>query len=1521
MFRRLTHRSARRFPRPSTSARVHLRGRSLAIEELEDRRVLTTTLFVDFGLAFAGGALTVSDAQLASPTLNGPQVFGASHTLNSLTTTLVNLNLDINTDGSVNAADAQAFGSQVLAVAQRILEPFDIIIQQANATNLADIANSLAANGSGLGNRDAYIVTAGDQPPANPAFGWALIDTNNTSDNLGFAFADDIIDTFDGSFSTKELVNAVVQTVVHEAGHTFGLVHTRAADNLLIAEGAIMGTPADLNADGDFNDLNEDQRNFRVVNLMTRFPLPLQNTPATTENAFDVLANPAVVGLKASAPLYITGTGAFDTINVINLGGGFANVIVNAFDSAARTTMLSTTSYVRSFANGIVIEGGLRDDRISIDATIAANVTVRGGAGLDELVVTGTGGQSGSYRPSGLAADAGQVTIAGGASITFSEFEPVVVSALANFTFTTPNSADVLTVDSPAAGQNRILGTSGGAAFESITFFNVTNFVVDMATNDGASPDDSIRFLAPGLAATGLATFTINGGPGNDLFRVRSSATAVINVNGGPPVNGDPGVPPGDALIVEDISGATFTPNSSDGTLLIPGRAPINYTSIETLIAPDRFEVNNSIAQATILGSDPFITLRDLSIHNADDEDFFRYTAHDTGKLIVRSLFDHDLGDIDMQILDSSGDVIASSSSVDDDEELIVPVVAQQVYFIRIFGVGTAINNYSLEIENFPVPAPTGVHLDPASDDGLLGNDNVTSDTTPTFFIQTDVLGFIDANGNGIADLGEIAALTAAQALAANVAGVAVEVTLVNTTTSVSITGFADPLIATIPEVYRFTPGVALTPGVYLVTARLKVFDGRQNPPGTPAPAMGRSTASPPLWITIDLAAADVIGPQITDVTVNNLTSAQFDLFDPKPTTGGPTPLVNTLRLAVQDLPNRIDAAGTINDFLDVALNQTVAMAPGNYLLVGDHVGVIAIQSVVVTNNTPVGGAPATASIALNFVTPLPDDRYTLTVRDHLIDPQGNKLDGESNAIQPLESPLFPSGDSQPGGDFVARFTIDSRPEIASYIPQQINIDINGNFVWDPANSQIGNDATNVDLTFTMGVGTGAAGTTAPGGFGVHDLVFAGKFLTAIPGAAAPTRVFDQLAVFGNAQDLGGFRWLVDRNSDGVVNVAQGDVLTLQPEGGLPGNFNVAGAIPVAGNFDGVAANGDEIGLYNAGRWALDTNRNFVIDGADTYVTDNLLGHPIVGDFDGDGLDDLAVFNNNTFSFDLRNNGFGGVDQTLIWGFPGVLDRPVAADMDQDGIDDIGLWVPRNNAQNPLAVAEWYFLVSNDRIVTDQPVKRVAGSIVTLNHPFEPTPFGHDLYAEFGNEQALPLVGNFDPPVKAASAVTQSSGDLDGDGDVDGGDFLAWQRKSAPSGAGLTQWRAGFGPGAAPAVHVEVASASTINALPNAESFASMASAVAIATAPVSSAPRVAAPAVVTPAPTVAKAAIVDAAIVHQHSHPRSVRSLVATNRILPASGLTSVVKETLPLTLEQRDDALFASGSALRHRALRLRR
>jgi subtilisin-like proprotein convertase family protein len=651
----------------------------------------------------------------------------------------------------------------------------------------------------------------------------------------------------------------------------------------------------------------------------------------------------------------------------------------------------------------------------------------------------------------------------------------------------------------------------------------------------------------------------------------------------------------------------------------------------------------------------------------------------------------------------------------------------------------------------------TGVGVTPAT-----FADRVTSDTTPTFWGRAEadsvVRVFLDGNANGIVDLATD--------------------TFLGQTVAVPFDGND-----AFPEGFWEITSVRDLNEVSGVP-----FDGLRRLLVTAEDQAGNPMAMDgvirenvdELQIFIDTQ-----GPQITGILPNG---EDFDLFIPKPEANGFTPLVNSLKIAVQDLPLRLDQAGVDNDFLYQAIVEAIAENSESFLLVGDHVGQIPIELVTVMFDPVTGGSAATAMIIIDFFEPLPDDRYTLAVRDDIVDPAGNLLDGEANVIDPDDPPFFPSGNQEVGVDFVARFTVDSRPEIGSFVAQDIDIDINGNFVWDPANSQIGNDATNVDISFTLPVAN-ADGSIGLGGYNVHDLVFAGKFLTlATPngnnggpvgagaGGVGPVemRFFDQLAAFGFSAELGAFRWIIDTNSNGVVNLPM-DILSIQP---TLANFNVASALPVAGNFDGNATNGDEIGLYNGGRWALDDDRDFVIEADDTFITNNLFGHPIVGDFDGDGLDDLAVFNNNVFSFNLANDTLtDAADATMVWGYPGVLDRPVAADMDQDGIDDIGLWVPRTSASLPQGIAEWYFKLSNDFTTEGLPAAHTPGSIAALNHAFTPVPFGNDLYAEFGDERSLPVVGNFDPPVAARPdpSGTELVGDYDGNGRVEQADHAVWR--------------------------------------------------------------------------------------------------------------------------------------------------
>ncbi len=474
----------------------------------------------------------------------------------------------------------------------------------------------------------------------------------------------------------------------------------------------------------------------------------------------------------------------------------------------------------------------------------------------------------------------------------------------------------------------------------------------------------------------------------------------------------------------------------------------------------------------------------------------------------------------------------------------------------------------------------------------------------------------------------------------------------------------------------------------------------------------------------------DTQGPQVTNVQITG--SPAFNLFGVKAgnLAQGPTPLVNSLTLSFRDLPDR-DATNFPNH---VALDALLAQA-SSYSIKGDLSGYITIQQIIVTNDPVVDGQPATATVQLIFAAPLPDDRFTLTISDHIADPAGNALDGESNAAEPQGAPTFPSGDGVPGGSFTARFTVDSRPEIGVYDHGQTRADINGNGVWDPLG--VG-DAANHDLAFIFGLYT--------------DALFAGNLGTA--------NDFDKLGAYGKdlVNGVNVFRFLLDLNGDGKFSEADGDLLVV-PTRQING-------LPVAGEFIDDPTNpahpDQQIGLFDGTAWYLDTNGNNDIDFGDTVVVNGLRGFPIVGDFDGDGLVDLATYqpDNNIFQFDLQFNGFGQIDDTISVdgkvNAPAVAERPVAADINQDGITDIGLYLPQGlDAQHPVS-ANWYFLVSDRAVQRELAI----GSADLLDHVFNQTPFTQDVAYSFGNGFELPIIGNFDPPVSGASP---------GEGDSTGG--------------------------------------------------------------------------------------------------------------------------------------------------------
>ncbi|MDA1013146.1 MAG: DUF4347 domain-containing protein, partial [Planctomycetota bacterium] len=191
----------------------------------------------------------------------------------------------------------------------------------------------------------------------------------------------------------------------------------------------------------------------------------------------------------------------------------------------------------------LIIEGNdATDDTLIVDLSegdIPLDVTFHGGVGgYDTLVARGVNG--GNYTPGKVFGDG--VFTSGSTRIEFTGLEPVIVDGTGlsdTFTFTAPDTGggnDLITIDSPAPGQNRVSGTSGGVAFESITFSNIPHFIIDTAANDlVGSSNDRVELVSP-LEALGLQELSINTGDGDDLVDFSSGSSAgilSISVGGG----------------------------------------------------------------------------------------------------------------------------------------------------------------------------------------------------------------------------------------------------------------------------------------------------------------------------------------------------------------------------------------------------------------------------------------------------------------------------------------------------------------------------------------------------------------------------------------------------------------------------------------------------------------------------------------------------------------------------------------------------------------------------------------------------------------------------------------------------------------------------------------------------------------------------------------------------------------------------------------------------------------------------
>jgi len=265
------------------------------------------------------------------------------------------------------------------------------------------------------------------------------------------------------------------------------------------------------------------------------------------------------------------------------------------------------------------------DDTLRInlgpDSCLGYDIHFCGGdGGYDSLVMNGLPGHNTAYEAIG--ADSGIITCSDGTettTISFSGLEPYTVDGGASLTFD-PGSdnggTDIITVgvDPLYANANQIMGTNGGVEFEVVTFLNIPDVTIDTGANDTfGDAADSVTIESDGLVATGLASFAIATGDGDDTIQVVASDTVPISVQGG---TGH------DELIVDPLGAAV---SFGDGSVLVSGMQPVSYdgeTEVLTVVGLGSFWTQGIIADGPVayyrLGEDSGTIAKDFSGYGLD---------------------------------------------------------------------------------------------------------------------------------------------------------------------------------------------------------------------------------------------------------------------------------------------------------------------------------------------------------------------------------------------------------------------------------------------------------------------------------------------------------------------------------------------------------------------------------------------------------------------------------------------------------------------------------------------------------------------------------------------------------------------------------------------------------------------------------------------------------------------------------------------------------------------------------------
>jgi len=185
------------------------------------------------------------------------------------------------------------------------------------------------------------------------------------------------------------------------------------------------------------------------------------------------------------------------------------------------------------------------------------------------------------------------------------------------------------------------------------------------------------------------ATTRIHGLDGADRFEVELSTLA-----GGLTDLG---------IFGHDASGYDTSDDALDDEARIRFMPPLNLTvdgGLGTNLTEygDRLEGNESLATAADLGVAPGIHRNDLNLYTAGDTDWYQFELLEADDIDVQIAFAHALGNLDLEVRDGDGVIVASSASTTDDETISLLGLAAGTYFVQVSSPSNAENQYGLSI-------------------------------------------------------------------------------------------------------------------------------------------------------------------------------------------------------------------------------------------------------------------------------------------------------------------------------------------------------------------------------------------------------------------------------------------------------------------------------------------------------------------------------------------------------------------------------------------------------------------------------------------------------------------------------------------------------------------------------------------------------------------------------------------------------------------------------------------------------